>query len=407
MAGTGKTCTTRLLLGKPPPEKRDSTGVTDTAKRVRNHEIEASGNMWKEVTLEELEEIVVKKISSFSGSENDKDPSSELGDALKPQESTKELQQRKPDPEIIRKVHENVTEQTLQTVLNNPDIDLRARQILGSNWIYVIDSGGQPQFHNLLPLFINGISIALYVFRLSDKLSDRPLIKWFSEEEEECDPIPSELTILENFKYLKQSIQTHNLDCRVLCVGTHYDVYKRMVSATSRTKKDVETIDEKKKLLGQDVVCIDACTVYETERKEHTEDLRSEFYRSMNHKEIKVPTWWYLLELKIMKADKKIISYKACKEIADELRFHSDALKIALKFFHKHHIFHYYPEFLPEIVFCRTQVLLDIVTMIVRQAMYMKDPNSKQHPSPQETTFKNNGIITSDFLSKLLSKSPA
>ena len=40
------------------------------------------------------------------------------------------------------------------------------------NWIYFVDSGGQPQFHNIFQAFIESTSILLLVFSLAEKLSD-------------------------------------------------------------------------------------------------------------------------------------------------------------------------------------------------------------------------------------------
>ena len=395
MAGTGKTCTTCLLLGKTPPKEHNSTGVKESARRVRNVrnlEYQASGSEWKEMSLADLEENIVEKISFFSKEESKKDSSTQLpNDALKQQERTEEMQRIKTDPEIFKKVEDKVP--TFQNVLNNPDINLRTKQILGSNWIYVIDSGGQPHFHNLLPLFINGISIAIYVFRLSDKLSDCPLIKYARKGKQESEPIQSNLSVLDNFRYLNQSIYSHNDKCRVLCVGTHLDEYEKMDDTR-------ETIDEKKKCLDQDIITIDTQTEGE-DRKKQTEAIRREVIEVISEK-IKMPTWWHLLEIRIRKKDKKIISFSECKEIADELIFHPDDLVAALKFFHEHHIFHYYPEVLPDVVFCSTQVLLDIVSDLIEHAVYIQSLRSK--PSKRDISFKSRGIITPDFLKEMFEK---
>ena len=388
VAGTGKTCITHLLLGKTPPKEHNSTGVKDSARRVRNVrnlELECSGNEWKEVTLEDIETRIVDKILSFSKEESKEDSSTPLPpNALKRQEITEEVQKVTTDPDIFTQ---------LEDILKNPEVDWRTKQVLGSNWIYVIDSGGQPHFHNLLPLFINGISIAIYVLRLSDKLSDRPLIKYARNDKKSSEPIPSNLSVIENFKYLCQSIHSQNDNCSVLCVGTHLDEYEKL----DETR---ETIDEKKKELKQDIITIDTQTEGE-ERKKQTEAIRI-IVNEAGSKEIKIPTWWHLLEIRIRKKNKDIISFDECKEIADELNFHPDALVAALNFFHEHHIFHYYHEVLPNVVFCSTQVLLDIVSELIEHAVYIQNKPVKH--GKQVDSFKSYGIITCDFLDEMLKK---
>ncbi len=54
-----------------------STGVSDSAKLVHNvcgHKFQASDNKWKEITLDELENIIVEKVLFFSMPENKVDP---------------------------------------------------------------------------------------------------------------------------------------------------------------------------------------------------------------------------------------------------------------------------------------------------------------------------------------------
>ena len=45
-------------------------------------------------------------------------------------------------------------------------------QLLRSLWVYFSDCGGQPQYHELLPLFVHHTSSALCVTRLTDKLDE-------------------------------------------------------------------------------------------------------------------------------------------------------------------------------------------------------------------------------------------
>ena len=49
---------------------------------------------------------------------------------------------------------------------------LRLRQVL------LLDSGGQPQLHEVLPVFLNGASKFLYVHKLHESLGKRPTIRY-------------------------------------------------------------------------------------------------------------------------------------------------------------------------------------------------------------------------------------
>jgi len=38
-----------------------------------------------------------------------------------------------------------------------------SRELIDSDWIHIIDSGGQPQFHDLLPIFIHNTCSTIFV----------------------------------------------------------------------------------------------------------------------------------------------------------------------------------------------------------------------------------------------------
>ncbi|XP_064407681.1 uncharacterized protein LOC135352424 [Halichondria panicea] len=256
---------------------------------------------------------------------------------------------------------------------------------LGSHWIYIIDSGGQPHFHNLLPLFMPKISVALYTLRLSDCLDDHPLVKYYKDNQPLGEGFKSRLSVLDNFKYLVQSIQSHSENCKLVCIGTHKD----------RQSECKETLFDKNKtflnfaendcirkfifyfnLRRKDVIFPIDCKHCDSNSKEVAKTIR-EISQELNNIEILVPFWWFVLEIIVEKVsndeNRKVLSKTECVEIAKTLHnFHEDALCEALKFFHEHHIFHYYPAILPNVVFCDTQVLLDKVTELVEYAAYIQ-----------------------------------
>ena len=47
---------------------------------------------------------------------------------------------------------------------------------------FVLDSGGQPQFHELMPIFLNGASEFIYVFKAHESLGTRSMIRYFDKE---------------------------------------------------------------------------------------------------------------------------------------------------------------------------------------------------------------------------------
>ncbi|XP_064389495.1 uncharacterized protein LOC135337487 isoform X2 [Halichondria panicea] len=284
----------------------------------------------------------------------------------------------------------------------------------GSHWIYIIDSGGQPHFHNLLPLFIPRISVALYVLRLSDCLDDHPLVEYYKDNKPVGEGFKSHLSVLDNFKYLVQSIQSHSENCKLVCIGTHKDHQfdcKERLSDKNKTLLNFMEKDITKNLtmfsnLGKKEIIFPVdCKHCDSDSEKVAKTIRECIQsQELNNNEILVPLWWFVLEIVVEKVsndhNRKVLSKTECVEFAKAFQnFHEDALVEALKFFHEHHIFHYYPAILPNVVFCDTQVLLDKVTELVEHAAYVRGSNDPASGCGNWLDFINKGIITIEILS--------
>ena len=447
MAGTGKTSTKHLLLGLPPPQDRNSTPLASTAERICVRQIrdatklkmetrEDPSRTWKPVTSDDLQRIVADAIKSHVTSSDPNSKASaipqELSIALKQLEPSNVsstpvdatlLTSRATKPSVAgakkkRPKQGRKTSKYLNTVSNvmaniqqfSDANHTTVQENFGSNWIYIIDSGGQPHFHNLLPLFMPKISVALYILRLSDCLDDHPLVEYYKDKKPVGESFKSHLSVLDNFKYLVQSIQSHSENCKLVCIGTHKDHQsecKEKVSDKNRTLLNFAVNDESTfffNLRKKDVIFPVDCKHCDSASKEVAKTIREYVHKELNNIEILVPFWWFVLEIIVEKVSndqsRKVLSKTECVEIAKTLHnFHEDALFEALKFFHEHHIFHYYPAILPNVVFCDTQVLLDKVTELVEYAAYLRGSNTPIHGSGKWLKFTDKGIITIELLS--------
>ena len=61
--------------------------------------------------------------------------------------------------------------------------------------LQIIDSGGQPQFHEILPIFLRRLSFYIFVFRLCDELNSRPVVEFYVDGKAVGTPFPSAQTI--------------------------------------------------------------------------------------------------------------------------------------------------------------------------------------------------------------------
>ncbi len=287
-----------------------------------------------------------------------------------------------------------------------------AQEILGSNWIYFIDSGGQPHFHNLLPHFLHGISIALFTLKLSEKLDSHSMVEYHENGKLISTPYRSPLTTVDTLKCLVRSMQSHTIDGKkpsLIIVGTFRD----------EIEKSSETVQEKNerilKILSPEftdqlVFCEDEL-IFALNGKDPGahEERMAEMIRSFVGKSpsklTEVPIWWYILEISLKdmsnRLNRKVLSKQECLEVAKRINIKEDALVEALKFFHEQHIFHYYLNILPNVVFTSPQVLLDKLTELVKEAYDKRIKSTATTGQVIAGTwqkFRDKGIVTLEFV---------
>ena len=61
-----------------------------------------------------------------------------------------------------------------------------SKRFLELQWIHFIDSGGQPQFHEVLPAFIRNTTATIFVMKLSERLDEHPVIKYYDKNGQVC-----------------------------------------------------------------------------------------------------------------------------------------------------------------------------------------------------------------------------
>ena len=99
--------------------------------------------------------------------------------------------------------------------------------------LQIIDSGGQPQFHEVLPIFLRKMSIYVFVFKLSEELSSYPLVEYFEAGVKVGKSYTSKHTTEQLFQHLLRTVHTHQYSrdedqdrsrtSRILLFGTHRD----------------------------------------------------------------------------------------------------------------------------------------------------------------------------------------
>ena len=408
---SGKTSVKDLLLGNPPAKERHSTPVaTCAARAIARSKIAAylpeKGEIvvWEIVGAEELMVMLSESIKKFG----------ENRSSVTPETSQVELDANQADS----KQEESDTAQRLLSLLRTASTSDR----LQTHWIYMIDSGGQPQFQEVLPLFIRNNSINIVTTKLFEKLSDRPKFEYVLRGKHMCPPSDLQLTNEELIQAVFRSLTSvksvtvkhakgHPSKPHFMIIGTFADKASQCEeSLKEKNQRLLAILEQYEKVRidsnpANDEIIFAVNAIATEDREELTAWLRSQITSNEEATlSIDVPIKWFALELELVSIAEKNNSYvltiQECERAGKRLQVEPDDLKHALVFFSEVAIFLYIPEVLPELVFVTKQPILnkvsDLFSLTFGDARIIL--KGRQLPPGSQRRLKREGIFTKAVL---------
>ena len=206
-AGSGKTSSKRVILNEDPPTLRISTPVVERPVRVIR--IEVDGLKWKRLRPEEEKCIIVKVMKAQNAAHEVQTPITKTAtlsaDPKVQQESqlpctskSKSNSAILPNPTARHVAFPSQVFSTEQTDVHSDvgvaleslstteddfvaliDQSSGSEAIMQVELVQVTDSGGQPQFHEVLTVFLRRTSAYVFVLKLSESLDDYPLVEYY------------------------------------------------------------------------------------------------------------------------------------------------------------------------------------------------------------------------------------
>ena len=431
-AGSGKTTLKHRLFGEDPPSLRCSTALAEAAIRAISREIVgASVTGWFRVTYEELMGLLGGALKA--GVPMEKSTSGVTGVSVPLHEQpTKDFItcESKQPKAVIAPVTSSQTESTAaspqvptssvsaQVSPTKKDLVQLVEKCQGSKrflelqWIHFIDSGGQPQFHEVLPAFIRNTAATIFVMKLSERLDEHPVIEYYDRRGHLC--CKPHRHALSNDQMLRCCVRTihsqpstkEGKHSKTLVVGTHRDL--ESACSETRVEKNRKLVDMLTPSLQDQVVFYSPFSevIFPINAKapEKQDDQVCALIRSQVESEnsapspYKIPIGWFLLEQDIINASNGgVISKKKCLDIATILSINAKALTAALEYFDNLNIFLYYPSVLPEVIFSNPQVLLDKVTELVHFNYRLHSDSPPVALEGKWLQFRDKGIVTTDM----------
>ena len=261
-------------------------------------------------------------------------------------------------------------------------------------WIYCRDGGGQSQFHDLLPKFINETSLIIYVINLSQTLNEQPLDDYYIQGQcvgDSKSPYQFEQvlkSIIQSACYKKDHSQKTD-EVKLLIIGTHKDMITERESLDEKNEKLKSILHpfvEANKLQvlsygdynkGKLIFPINARD-HNEESKLMAADIRNRIAIGTdgNFKPVEVPIGWFLLEKELRicgskcESDNGIVKIETYENIAVTLNIPLEMALKALEFFHNHSVFLYFSdhESLSKYIFTKPQFVVKLISAFVQEA---------------------------------------
>ena len=307
-AGVGKTSLKYLLLDQRPPDLRSSTICAETPVRIEFRPVseamyQSLGGNWKEVKDKGALDIVARMIlmadlddtlfaeidaaeagvnpAVVSGADAKVVPTKSKGiltkitdwllnrtkrdnSSAKTEANSAEAVDTSASTPVaepptfdacqraMKKIMDELVERITKLKLETEDgqeisfANLSEEQ-LKLMWVYFSDCGGQPEYHELLPLFVHRISSALCVTRLTDKLDEIQEAEYFDAGNPVGAARQCQLSAKDTIQCLvntTQSYSTQDQPPRIIMVGTHLDKLEEKIRPPSAAENTVQPSSE-------------------------------------------------------------------------------------------------------------------------------------------------------------------
>ena len=429
---SGKTSLLRRLVNKRL-SSHASTGVAERAVHVelRKSTVHVSGLFWCE--LDDLGDEAMSLMHDVSKTAPDDatEPFPLSADA--PVDTQPPIQHSKLASSSSPNLQSSAEPQTPEKQGTKPPLEVfrdafrkkwsKLKNLDADHWtLYLTDTGGQPEFQELLPVLVCGPSLFFLVFRLDLDLNSRYKVEYINSSGESIVPYESGLTMQET---LLQSLATiastsivrmvdgERVDIvpSVFFVGTHKDLVSdeqlhHIDSTLQGIVRRTEAFREGMVQFASESHLILAVNNL-SEGDEDVQQVRAAVERigSQGDKyRVKTPFSWHMFSNILQRMKAPVLEYEQCYKAAQQCRIDTrDEMNDALRFLHENvGVIRYYQdvEELREYVIKELRYLFNMITNLLVATFTF----GRTNPSLCEL-FARKGIFPLDVFEKLATTS--
>ena len=446
MAGSGKTCSLAALLGLAPPDIRCSTPLMKRPIEVVFMDVDGE-KRWTIRTAEQLQDKIAEVIrsripqqqivaqSNGGPASPNQQPthttacqlaqltpekmSSSTSEAAgkstaSSEEKPKAREQQEAEGRLDSLLQSSTVDEGFVSLINKAPPSLlpilRLRQFL------VLDSGGQLELLEMMPVFLRGASKFVYVLKLNESLDKRAMIRYFKDGKLvwEYEAYMTNEASLRQCVRTMRSLNNKNPDippAKMLFLATHRDMVAQeklpgVLDTLHKRLREILLPQFREQLIfhkGEDFVFTLNAAKPEKEDKECAESIRECLSEvGEGGSKVKVPLRWYALYQKLLEVanglGKKVLPREQCQQVAESMEINYESCGLALNFFDGLNMLFYFPDILPQLVFMEPQMLLDKVSELVEETYHMKQGKKVQPILGDKLRFRDYAQVTEKFL---------
>lgn len=430
----GKTAFKSLLFNKEAPLVHNSTPIARPVQAIER--IKADKNVWKEIVEQDLLQMLSNAV--LLQKSNDANPPTTPTTVSTTTTDTS-------DNELL-----STQAATTSTTPLSPtgDSNYYSKEILDyltsktgqpddtTTWIHLLDSGGQPQFADMVRLFMRGRLMYIIVMKVTESLNDKPTFTYSINGEVLSTPKELRMTNLQIIKSFVESAAASGNTIQTIggkkissqpvfaIVASHCDkskFYKQLFGLEETLKqKNAELRSCLSEFLhlfvfykkGSNELIFPVNNLCEKkDREELSAEIRQHIMSQFQEIgfSVNIPIRWYIFEIKMKKTvsmdEHGILSLDLCNSIGSKLGMSESDVKECLIYLDSVTLCIYYPDLLPHVVFTKPQFLVDSLSNIVR-ASFVNNlrqilPEGVILSNEAHLVFKRDGVFDEAFLESL------
>ena len=317
------------------------------------------------------------------------------------------------DPDNIQELFSNFLQDLQDKVRNAKE----QNEVLLSHSIRIVDSGGQPQFHELIAIFLAHISGFISVFKLNEDLSEHGEVVLYDDGQPVNDPYESYYSHEQIIRHDLQAIQSEAIQSgmeempNLAFVGTFLDEqHKCSETPDMKDERLHSIITEMLPSEMQECVITPGGSLKQVTFRINARTPEKQDFDTVDglkgalliHSRVKprdMPLKWHgyevALHMLMEELKRQSLSRKECEFIAHKLGFDLASLNAALHYLRQLNIIAYY-DVLHNVIFGSSQVILDKITELVRYSLELKKGQTVLSGSQRK--FVKQGIVSLQFL---------